>query len=100
MQRKMPGQPFMNYISVKSIDASLKKVAQAGGVICMPRTEIGSGMGWIAACKDTEGNLMGFHQAPQKPAAKNPRRKRPGKNKANRPALDPPLRAGNRPEKT
>ena len=24
MQRKMPGRPFMNYIAVKSIDASLK----------------------------------------------------------------------------
>ena len=27
-------------------------------------------MGWIAAFKDTEGNMMGFHQAPKKPAAK------------------------------
>jgi len=31
MQRKMPGQPFMNYISVECIDASLKKVEKAGG---------------------------------------------------------------------
>lgn len=60
----------MNYVAVKSIDAFLKKVEAAGGTICMPKTEIGSGMGWIAAFKDTEGNMMGFHEAPKKPAAK------------------------------
>jgi predicted enzyme related to lactoylglutathione lyase len=70
MQRKMPGQPFMNYIGVTSIETSLQKVQQAGGQVAMPKTEIGVGMGWIAAFKDTEGNLMGFHQAPPKPAAK------------------------------
>jgi len=79
MQRKMPGQPFMNYISVKSIDASLAKVGQAGGGVCMPKTEIGSGMGWIAVFKDTEGNMMGFHQAPPKPAAKKPVKKKAAK---------------------
>ena len=70
MQRKMPGQPFMNYIGVKSIEASLEKVKQAGGTICMPETEIGTGMGWIAAFKDTEGNMMGLHEAPQTPPSK------------------------------
>lgn len=70
MPRKMPGQPFMNYIAVKSIDASLKKVEAAGGSVCMPKTEIGTGMGWIALFQDTEGNMMGFHQPPAKPAAK------------------------------
>ena len=69
MQRKMPGQPFMNYIAVASIDRSLKKIEKAGGVVAMPKTEIGQGMGWIAAFKDTEGNIMGFHQAAEKPAA-------------------------------
>ena len=73
MQRKQPGQPFMNYISVASIDASLKKVEKAGGTVCMPKMEIGPGMGWIAAFKDTEGNVMGFHQnPPPKPSAKKP----------------------------
>lgn len=70
MKRKMPGQPFMNYIAVKSIDASLRKVEAAGGSVCMPKTEIGTGMGWIAAFQDTEGNMMGFHQPPSKPATK------------------------------
>ena len=75
MQRKNPGQPFMNYIAVKSIEASLNKVVQAGGSICMPKTEIGSNMGWIACFQDTESNMMGFHQAP-KQAAKKPAKKK------------------------
>ena len=27
-------------------------------------------MGWIAAFNDTEGNMMGFHEAPRKPVVK------------------------------
>ncbi len=76
MQRKMPGQPFMNYVSVKPIDAFLAKVAQAGGIICMPKTEIRSGMGWIAAFKDTEGNMMGFHEVPKKAPTKKVAKKK------------------------
>ena len=75
MQRKMPDQPFMNYIAVKSIDASLKKVELAGGALCLPKTEIGQNMGWIAAFKDTEGNMMGFHQAPTSHTAKKAAKK-------------------------
>ena len=82
MKRKMPGQPFMNYIMVKSIEASLAKVVQAGGSICLPKTEIAAGMGWIACFQDTENNMMGFHQpgpaakpAPKKPAKKSAKKK-------------------------
>jgi len=81
MLRKNPGQPFMNYISVPSIDGSLKKVVKAGGVVAMPKMEIGSGMGWIAAFKDTEGNLMGFHQSPKKPATTKAAKKAAAKKK-------------------
>ena len=81
MLRKNPGQPFMNYISVDSIDASLKKVEKAGGVIALPKMEIGQGMGWIAAFKDTEGNIMGFHESPPKPAAKKTAKKASAKKK-------------------
>ncbi|MBI3032766.1 VOC family protein [Candidatus Woesearchaeota archaeon] len=66
MQRKNPSQPFMNYISVESIDNMLKVVETNGGKICMPKMEIGKGMGWIAAFQDTEGNLMGLHQEEKK----------------------------------
>ena len=81
MPRKMPGQPFMNYISVDSIDAYLKKVEKAGGVVVMPKSEIGQGMGWIAAFKDTENNIMGFHESPKKPPETKAVKKAPSKKK-------------------
>ena len=82
MPRKMPGQPFMNYIAVASIDAFLPKIEMAGGVVVMPKTEIGPQMGWIAAFKDTEGNMMGFHEAPKQRAAKKAAKKAGTKKKA------------------
>lgn len=81
MPRKMPGQPFMNYIAVDSIDAFLKKVEKAGGAVVMPKTEIGQGIGWIAVFKDTEGNTMGFYQMPEKPPAKTAGKKTAAKKK-------------------
>lgn len=66
MKRVNAGQPFMNYIQVASIDEMLKAVKEKGGLIALPKIEIAPGMGWIAAFKDTEGNLMGLHElAPQ-----------------------------------
>ena len=62
MQRKMPGQPFTNYVLTLSIDSMLPKVTAAGGVIVVPKMEIGKGVGWIACFKDTEGNIIGLHQ--------------------------------------
>lgn len=82
MKRKMPGQPFMNYIGVKSMDEALAKVQAAGGTITLPKTEIGANMGWIAAFQDTEGNMLGFHQAPPKAATA----KKSAKKSAKKPA--------------
>lgn len=62
MPRQNPGQPFMNYINVADIDEACKKVENAGGTVVLPKREIAPGMGWIAAFKDTEGNILGFHQ--------------------------------------
>jgi predicted enzyme related to lactoylglutathione lyase len=71
MKRKMPGQPFTNYVSVKSIDATNIAVEANGGVIVLPKQEIGMGMGWISAFKDPESNIIGLHQAaPPAPAPK------------------------------
>lgn len=62
MKRKAPGQPFMNYISVDSIDERLKEIKDNGGTIMLPKTEIAPNMGWIAAFQDPEGNMMGLHE--------------------------------------
>jgi len=64
MKRKMPGQPFMNYIQVDSIDQSLETIKANGGDIKLPKTEIAPNMGWIGAFMDTEGNMMGLHELP------------------------------------
>lgn len=66
MKRNSPGQPFMNYINVESIDEMCRTIKANGGTLIMPKQEIGKGMGWVAAFKDTEGNIVGLHQAPGK----------------------------------
>jgi hypothetical protein len=82
MQRKMPGQPFTNYLMVGAIEAACAKVETAGGTIVMPKTEIGQQMGWIAVFKDTEGNILGFYQAPKKLKAKKAAKKGSKKTRA------------------
>ena len=64
MKRKMPGQPFTNYINVPSIDDMLQAVQANGGIVTMPKQEIGPNMGWIALFNDPENNMIGLHQAP------------------------------------
>src|SRR5215831_14411258 len=75
MKRAMPGQPFTNYITVKSIDPMISAVQANGATIVLPKQEIPGGMGWIAVFKDPENNFIGLHQAgpqaaPRPPAAK------------------------------
>ncbi|MCB9806151.1 VOC family protein [Candidatus Nomurabacteria bacterium] len=62
MKRKDPRQPFMNYITVDSIDDKIKEVEENDGKVIMPKTEIAPGMGFIAAFQDTENNIMGLHE--------------------------------------
>ncbi|GAA0530389.1 hypothetical protein GCM10011581_28980 [Saccharopolyspora subtropica] len=40
----------------------LSIVQDAGGRVTMPRTAL-TGMGWVAYCRDTEGNVFGMFQA-------------------------------------
>jgi hypothetical protein len=70
MKRKMPGQPFTNYITVKSIDAMNQMVQANGGIVVLPKQGIGKGMGWISAFKDTENNIIGLHEMPAAPPRK------------------------------
>ena len=85
MKRKMPTQPFTNYVTVDSIDSSLATAQANGARVALPKQEIGGGMGWIAAFLDPENNLIGLHQiganaqrpavAKKAPAAKRSARK-------------------------
>ena len=67
---KMPLQPFTNYVTVKSIDAQNRVVQANGGIVVLPKQEIGKGMGWISVFKDTENNVIGLHEMPAMPAQK------------------------------
>ena len=39
----------------------LARVAEAGGTVVVPKTEIGNGFGFFAHFIDTEGNKVGLH---------------------------------------
>jgi predicted enzyme related to lactoylglutathione lyase len=82
MKRNMPGQPFANYVDVKSIDDFVGRIQAAGGTLIMPKQEIGAGMGSFAVFQDTEGNMMGLYQSA--PAAKKAPAKKKAKKKARR----------------
>jgi uncharacterized protein len=89
MKRKMPGQPFTNYVTVESIEHALAAAQSSGARVALPKQEIGGGMGWIAAFLDPENNLIGLHQIganmPRPAVAKKPAKKA-ARKAASRPA--------------
>ena len=61
---KQSGDIIMAYVctvDVPSVDEYVKKAVAAGGTIALPKMPI-PGMGWLAYCKDTEGNIFGMMQ--------------------------------------
>jgi predicted enzyme related to lactoylglutathione lyase len=58
------GQPVNAYVctvGVASVDESVGKAVAAGGTLALPKMPI-KGVGWLAYCKDTEGNIFGMMQ--------------------------------------
>lgn len=51
-------------IGVHSTDEYIKKVMAHGGLYVVPKTAI-PGVGWLAYCKDTEGNIFGIMEDDQ-----------------------------------
>lgn len=51
-----------NTIDVPALDEFVKKVVARGGKTMMPKTSV-PGVGYMAYCRDTEGNLFGLMQA-------------------------------------
>jgi predicted enzyme related to lactoylglutathione lyase len=69
LQRRGPvaenGQPinaFMCTVSVDSVDAYAAKAIKLGGSEALPKMAI-PGVGYVAYCKDPDGNIFGLHQA-------------------------------------
>lgn len=58
-KRMDPSQRITNYFGVKSIDAAMKQVAALGGTVTSPKMPV-PGMGYLANCVDTEGNVFGL----------------------------------------
>jgi len=52
---------FTCTIQVENFDETAMKIAQAGGIVAMPKFAI-SGMAWQGYFLDTEGNVFGVHQ--------------------------------------
>ncbi len=61
MRRRDPNQPCVNTIGVENVDRSVEAIVASGGSVAMPKDAV-PGIGWLAYCKDPEGNLFGLMQ--------------------------------------
>ena len=52
----------VNTVDVSSVDESLEKVLAAGGKAIVPKMAV-PGVGYMAYCQDTEGNVFGMMQS-------------------------------------
>lgn len=59
IMRREDGDVTRNTIDVVSVDEFAEMVVKAGGKLVMPKTAI-PGIGYIAYCEDTEGNVFGI----------------------------------------
>lgn len=57
-----PANAFVCTVSVTDLDEYVDKALKAGGSIAVPSMAI-KGVGWLAYCKDTEGNIFGMMQS-------------------------------------
>jgi predicted enzyme related to lactoylglutathione lyase len=52
---------YLCTVGVDSVDTFLEKVTAQGGTVVQPKTPV-PGVGWLARCMDTEGNIFGLMQ--------------------------------------
>ncbi|WIV53535.1 VOC family protein [Amycolatopsis nalaikhensis] len=52
---------YVNTIAVTDLDGALASVSDAGGSLTLPKNSV-PGVGWLAYCTDTEGNIFGLLQ--------------------------------------
>lgn len=66
IMRHKDGMPrTVNTIEVSSVDEFAEKVIQLGGKVVVPKMAI-AGVGYLAYCHDTEGNIFGItHPDPE-----------------------------------
>jgi predicted enzyme related to lactoylglutathione lyase len=64
-QGTIDGQAVIAYVctvDVPNVDASVSTAVENGATVAVPKMPI-PGVGWLAYCKDTEGNIFGIMQA-------------------------------------
>jgi predicted enzyme related to lactoylglutathione lyase len=62
---EIDGQAVLAYVctvDVSNLDESVKAAQASGGEIALPKMPV-PGVGWLAYCKDTEGNIFGMMQS-------------------------------------
>jgi predicted enzyme related to lactoylglutathione lyase len=64
MQRTPEFPGTVNSIAVASVEEFSQKVLDHGGKIVLPKMSL-QGVGYLAYCTDTEGNIFGIFQADQ-----------------------------------
>jgi len=57
LKKQNESHTITNYITVKSVDESAKKVEELDGKIVMPKSAV-PGMGWFVQFIDMDGNLL------------------------------------------
>ena len=67
MGRRQSGAGPSNTLEVPNIEEYTRRVESAGGKVVMPKMAV-MGVGWMAVCSDSEGNVFGIMQPD--PAAK------------------------------
>ncbi|HCG99860.1 MAG TPA: glyoxalase [Actinobacteria bacterium] len=55
-------QVTQNTVGVLSLDDAVAKVVDNGGTVVLPKMPI-PGIGYVAYCKDTEGNIFGMMES-------------------------------------
>ena len=64
-QGTIDGQAVIAYVCtvyVPNVDSSVSTALKNGGTLAVPKMAV-PGVGWLAYCKDTEGNIFGMMQA-------------------------------------
>lgn len=62
LPRRDPAQPCVNTVGVANLDETVKAAESAGGKCVVPKMAV-PGVGWLAYCQDSEGNMIGMMQA-------------------------------------
>ncbi|NIM96315.1 MAG: VOC family protein [Anaerolineales bacterium] len=61
-KREESGAQTWNTVDVEDLDEYVKKVEQNGGKVVEPKTAV-PGVGYMAYCQDSEGNIFGMMQS-------------------------------------